>query len=294
MKLSAYHKSIGDEVCWYEDDTNRQYDKVYISKVFSFSSDYEGEINAREIVRGGSGYAIKLVDGIETYDKSVDHNLPYEIEHIYPDYSIYPEHTKDTAYGFLTRGCPRACGFCHVATKEGRRSVKVADISEFWRGQKNIMLCDPNILACREHLDLLHQLIDTKAKINFNGGLDIRLITDDNLELISQLKLKRIHFAFDRWQDKDIIEPKLRQFKERTGYGRGKIMVYILVNFDTTLDEDLYRVQLCRELNFQPYIMIYDKANCDRIYKRMQRWCSPFIFWKVDTFEEYLKTYKRG
>lgn len=292
MKLSAWHKKHGDTVRWYDpfDGLCEEYDKVYLSKVFSFTPDYTDPIYSKNIERGGSGYAIHLVDGKEIYDKAKDKNLPYEIEHIYPDYSLYPELTEDTAYGFLTRGCPRGCGFCHVAAKEGRCSVKVADLSEFWDGQKKIILCDPNILACREHLDLLQQLVDSKARVNFNQGLDIRLVTDKNMALLKQIKLDGIHFAFDRWQDKNIIEPKLRQFAAKTGFtkDKGRVMVYILTNFDTTLEQDIYRIQLCRELKFSPYPMIYDKEHCDPIYKKLQRWCNNFIFWSCPTFEEYL------
>lgn len=289
MKISAWHKSQGDQVEWYEPMFSGHMDKVYMSKVFSFSPDYEYYIDADVIQRGGTGYAITLVDGKEQFDKSKDQPLPDEIEHIYPDYSLYPELTKDTAYGFLTRGCPRGCEFCHVEAKEGRCSYKVADLSEFWRGQKNIVLCDPNILACPEHIELLQQLVDSKAKVNFNQGLDIRLVNDRNLELLKQIKLSQIHFAFDRWQDKNIIEPKLRQFVAKTGYNRnkGKVMVYILTNFDTTIEQDIYRIQLCRELNISPYPMIYDKEHCDPIYKKLQRWCSNFIFWSCPTFEQY-------
>ena len=292
MKLSAWHKKQGDHVEWYQPMFSGHMDKVYCSKVFSFTPDYEYFIDADEIVKGGTGYAITLdEDGHEHYDKSKDEPLPYEIEHIYPDYSLYPELTKDTAYGFLTRGCPRNCSFCHVAPKEGRCSVKVADLSEFWNGQKNIILCDPNILACPEHMELLQQLVDSKAYVNFNQGLDIRLINDRNLELIKNIKLDSVHFAFDRWQDKDIVEPKLREFAEKTGYYRGNagVTVYILCNYDTTLEQDIYRIQLCRKLRFSPYPMIYDKEHCDPIYKKLQRWCSNFIFWSVPTFEEYLK-----
>ena len=293
MKLSAWHKKQGDEVKWYDplfDSMGDPLDIVYMSKVFSFTPDFEYPINAKRIEKGGSGYCIELVDGKEIYHTERDKNLPYEIEHIYPDYSLYPEQTKDTAYGFLTRGCPRGCGFCHVKDKEGLCSHKVADLSEFWNGQKKIILCDPNILACKDHMELLQQLVDSKAKVNFNQGLDIRLVNDRNMELLKQIKLEAIHFAFDRWQDKDIIEPKLRSFAEKTGFNKnnGRVMVYILTNFDTTLEQDLYRIQLCRELKFSPYPMIYDKEHCDPIYRRLQRWCNNFIFWSVPTFEEYL------
>ena len=289
MKISAWHKAQGDSVEWYEPMFSGHCDKVYMSKVFSFTPDYEYFIDADEIHRGGSGYCIELVDGKEIYHKERDQALPDEIEHIYPDYSLYPQHTKDCAYGFLTRGCPRGCGFCHVKVKEGLCSKKVADLSEFWRGQKKIILCDPNILACKDHMELLQQLVDSKAKVEFNQGLDIRLINDRNLELLRQIRLDQIHFAFDRWQDKDIIEPKLRLFTEKTGFNKdkGHVSVYILCNFDTTLEQDLYRIQLCRELKLAPYPMIYDKEHADPVYKRLQRWCNNWIFWSVPRFEDY-------
>lgn len=291
MKLSAWHKSKGDHVEWYQPMFSGHMDIVYMSKVFTFTPDYEYCIDADQVIKGGTGYAISLIDGKEVYDKSKDQPLPYEVEHIYPDYSLYPELTKDTAYGFLTRGCPRGCGFCHVGPKEGKCSVKVADLSEFWRGQKNIVLSDPNILACPDHMELLQQLVDSEARVEFNQGIDIRLVNDRNLELLKQIRLHGIHFAFDRWEDKDLIEPKLRMFAEKTGFNKdkGRVMVYILVNYNTTIEQDLYRIQLCRELKFSPYPMIYDKKHADPIYKRLQRWCNNFIFWSVPTFEEYTK-----
>ena len=164
---------------------------------------------------------------------------------------------------------------------------RLQNCQNFGGGQGNIVLSDPNTLACPDHMDLLQQLVDSKAMVDFNQGVDIRLVTEKNLELLKRIKLKSVHFAFDRWEDKELIEPRLRAFAKATGYGRTKVSVYILTNYSTTISQDLYRIQLCRELNFQPYPMIYDKEHCKPIYKKLQRWCNPFIFWSVPTFEDY-------
>ncbi len=290
MKLSAWHKKKGDSVEWYNPISSEKMDIVYMSKVFSFTSDYPYPINADKVIKSGSGYAIKIADGKEIYDKSVDVNLPYEIEHIYPDYSLYPDLTKDTAYGFLTRGCPRNCDFCHVGTKEGQCSVKVADLSEFWDGQKNIILCDPNLIACKDWKNLLQQLIDSRAYIDINQGIDIRLMTEEKAEIISRLKIKNIHFAWDRYSEKDVILPKLQMFRNITNWNFRKMTVFVLVNFDTTFEQDLERVYTLRDMGFNPYIMVYNKARTtgkDKI-RQFQRWVNNrIIFRTVPTFEEY-------
>lgn len=290
MKISAYHKSQGDSVEWYDPLFSGHMDKVYMSKVFGFTEDYQYYVDADEIIKGGSGYCINLVNGKEVYDKSKDIELPYEIEHIYPDYSLYG--ITDTAYGFLTRGCPRGCHHCHVEAKEGRASRKVADLSEFWNGQKNIVLCDPNILACKEWKDLLQQLIDSKAYVDFNQGLDIRLMTEEKAEMLKRIKIKNFHFAWDRYQDKDIILPKFKMFKDITGIDFRKLGVFVLCNFDTTIEEDLERIYTLRDLVFQPYVMIYNKENVSKGHylRKMQRWVnSRIIFAKCRNFEDYKK-----
>lgn len=290
MKLSAWHKAQGDDVEWYTPfDT---YDIVYQSKVFTDSEDHNEYINARKVVKGGTGYAIKGAGG-ETYCKELDKQLPYEIEHIYPDYSLYG--INDTAYGFLTRGCPRGCDFCIVGKKEGLRSVKVADLTEFWHGQKNIVLNDPNILACKDWEDLLGQLADSKAMVDFNQGLDARMLTEAKCEAIGYVRIKEIHFAWDRYEDKDVVLPKLEMFAKicKTKPHQHNSIVYVLVNHGSTIGQDLERIYTLRDMGYWAYVMVYDKANCAREYKDLQRWCNNrIIFAKCPRFEDYGKTEK--
>ena len=277
MKISAYHKAHGDEVEWWWGWG--QYDRVYMSKVFdeTYSPDIPEPLNAKEIIKGGTGYDKKKV-------------LPPEIEHMCPDYSLYPDLTQDTAFGFLTRGCPNNCPFCGVCEKEGRQSLKVANLSEWWSGQKNIVLMDPNLLACREHMDLLQQLAESQAWVDINQGLDARLLTPRNIEAITQIKLKEIHFAWDLMKNSDRVIAGLNLWKK---YGKKNKhgswgTVYVLVNFDTIMDENLYRIYTLRDMGFDPYVMIYDKPHAERKIRLLQRWCNnKRIFKTTERFEDY-------
>ena len=286
MKLSAWHKRQGDDVGWY--DPFSRYDLVYKSKVFADTPDYQFIINADKVVTGGTGYAIHGAGG-EHYCKADDKPLPDEVEHIMPDYALY--NITDTAYGFLTRGCPRGCSFCIVAGKEGRRSRKVADLSEFWSGQKNIVLCDPNILACPDWRDLLWQLADSRATIDINQGLDARMLTEEKIAAIERLKIKEIHFAWDRYEDKAAVLPKLKMFAESDAMPNShNAICYVLVNHGTTIEQDLERIYTLRDLGYWAYVMVYDKPHAPKVIHDMQRWCNNrFIYAKCPRFEDYGK-----
>lgn len=282
MKLSAWHKQNGDKVEWYDPLTAwmKPPDRVYMSKVFTFTEDYSHPVCGKEIIRGGTGYDYPT-GGLP---------LPDEIEHIYPDYSLYPELCRDTAYGFLTRGCPRGCDFCIVEKKEGRVSQKVADLSEFWNGQKNIVLLDPNLFACRDWENLSQQLIDSNAYIDFSQGCDIRVMNDEKIEHLKRMKVKQIHFAWDKYEDKGMIVPKFEKFKKITGWDRRKMTVYVLCGFNTTFEQNLERVYTLRDLGYSPYVMIYDKYKLKKKdpLKRLQRWVnSRFAFAACERFEDY-------
>lgn len=295
MKISAYHKARGDSVEWYEPllhgFPNEPLDIVYMSKVFGneYSTDYEYFVNAKEVIKGGTGYHIKVIDGAEVFDTENHKNLPQEIEHQYPDYSLYSEHTKNTAYGFLTRGCCNNCSFCIVSKKEGMCSRKVADLSEFWRGQKHIKLLDPNLLACKDHMELLQQLVDSGAKVDFTQGLDARFINEDNLKLLKQIKIEMLHFAFDFMKFEKQIVKGLTLAKEVLEIDERKAVVYMLTNHDTTIEEDLYRVQKIRELGYMPDVRIYRKASLPKnhILKDLQRWTLMRAVYMTTEFMDY-------
>ncbi len=272
MKLSAFHKAQGDEVEWYSPE--KHYDLVYQSKVFddTYSKDIDFIPQADKIIKGGTGYGL-------------NNTLPYEVEHIMPDYGLYG--ITDTAYGFLTRGCPRHCAFCIVGDKEGLQSHKVADLSEFWNGQAKIELMDPNLLACPQRMELLDQLIDSRAVVNINQGFDIRLTNEIVAEKIGRMRVKRIHFAWDN--PKQDLTVYFRRFSEayRRKSSSTKV-VYILTNFKSTMEENLWRIYTVRDLGYDPYVMVFDKPHAPKEIRQLQRWVNnKIIFRKCNSFEEY-------
>ena len=273
MKLSAYHKAQSHQVCFW--NPLFYFDVVYKSRVFTdtYSKDSITVRNAGQVIKGGTGYG-------------PGPDLPDEIEHSYPDYSLYPQYSE-TAYGFLSRGCPRGCGFCIVGGKEGRKSRKVADLSEFWRGQREIKLMDANLLACPDHEKLLLQLAGSRALVDFSQGLDIRLITRDNVALLNQVRTKAVHFAWDN-PDEDLTR-YFRQFLEWTSIRNPRLRrVYLLTNYGSTHEQDLYRVETLRQMGFDPYVMIYERPTAPPITRHLQRWVNnKRLFYAIPSFSDY-------
>ncbi len=279
MKLSANHKSLGDDVEMWSPEG--QYDLVYKSRVFTdaYSKDAQVIPNAAQVICGGTGYG-------------PGPDLPDAVEHTRPDYSLYPQF-QGTAYGFLTRGCPRNCGFCIVSGKEGRRSRQVADLSEFWDGQREIKLLDPNLLACPDHEKLILQLADSRAWVDFTQGLDIRLVTPDNAALLNRVRTKMIHFAWDD-PNTDLISYFRRYLELTSIHDFRRLRVYVLVNYNSTHEQDLYRVDTLRAMGYDPYVMIYDRPSALPITRQLARWVNnKRIFRVVPNFADY-EPNKRG
>lgn len=269
MKISAWHKAQGDSVEMAF--PLARYDRVYASKIFdnTYSRDIDWCPQTEDFRKGGTGYGL-------------DNKLPDEIEHMMPDYSLY--NITDTAYGFLSRGCPRGCPFCIVAEKEGRASRKVADLREWWNGQKLIKLLDPNITACADWEDLLGQLADSKAVIDFTQGVDIRLLSDAKVAAINRCRIKMIHFA---WDGNDDLEPLFRRYAEQFNLDNRSKRVYVLTNYNTTMEWNLHRVYTLRDLGYDPFVMIYDRPNASKELKHLQRWVNnKILFRTVARFED--------
>ncbi len=229
MKISRYHKEKGDSVEWY--NPLCQYDKVYMSKVFSYTLDYGYYINAEEVVKGGTGYDLEKV-------------LLREVDGMQPDYSIYPDIDSKTAYGFLTRGCPNRCKWCVVPKKEGDLKPYM-DIEEIAiEGRKNIILMDNNILASDYGLEQIEKIVRLGLRVDFNQGLDARLVDEDVAKLLARVKwINRIRFGCDTPKQVDECDRAVDLIDEY-GY-KGEYFFYCILLDD--FDEAFYRVNHWRK-----------------------------------------------
>ena len=185
-KIARYYKIGGNSVEWAT--PMEHFDIIYMSKVFNFSPDDIAIYDADQIIKGGTGYDIHS-------------KLPEEIDRLQPDYSIYPNIPKDTAYGFLTRGCPNKCPWCVVPVKEGL-IYPYMDVDEIAiEGRTKLVLMDNNILASGDYgIEQLKKIIERGYRVDFNQALDARLVTDETAHLLAQVKWldnNRIRFGCD-------------------------------------------------------------------------------------------------
>jgi len=267
MKLSAYHRHKGDNVSldWYFG----KYDVVYASCVFKENKNLLRELPFTNVIKGGSG----------TEDWSV--TLPDHVEHIMPDYDLY---CSNYSMGFTTRGCFRKCPFCIVPEKEGKlRSW--SDIYEWWdRRHKEIVLLDNNILGLQKHFfKICEQILKENLIVDFNQGLDIRLMDNRTAKVLKSLRHKEYKFAFDSMKNEEVVRTGIKILKK---YEINRSTFYVLVGFDTNMKQDLYRLNTLKKLGQNAYVMRYKK---DKKYIPLAQWANQHGMFKVYTFEEFCK-----
>lgn len=275
MKLSAWHKAKGDSVDWYTGI--ERYDRVYMSKVFAYTPDDLRVIQADEVIRGGSGY------------KMYDQWLSNEIEHICPDYSLYPMF-KD-AYGFITRGCINNCSFCIVPKKEGFIRPH-ADITEFLDGRKSAILMDNNVIASDWGLQQMEKIISLKVRVDFNQGIDCRIIAKDKsiAKLLKRIPwIRYVRMAYDSSKITDEVEAAISYLKE-AGIPAWRMWFYMLVK-DGEIEDAEQRALNLDYLGCVPFAMPYRDLNSNKPpsdeQKRFARWVNMRATFKSCDYADY-------
>jgi len=272
-KLKAYHQNKGDIVGY----GLKNPDKVYCSIVFKKSiNTILDQFGEAEVVYGGSGYDVKII-------------LPEEIEHIMPDYEGI-----DFSMGRTSWGCPRKCGFCMTWRMEGIKTVEHCQFKEFVHPDHNkVVLFDANFLASPKKISKMNEILDNDWEVCFNQGLDARLVTDKIAKLLIEMKCKDLdfrekmyYFAWDLMENKDKVFKGLKKMIDHGLHPR-RMMVYMLVSYNTTLEQDIFRFEKLKELNVDPFVMIYNNTKENNpIQRHLARFCNK-RFYRKSQFYEY-------
>ena len=269
MRTSTHHKQRGDSVKLGYDPLFDDPDICYASKVFDFTPEPEYMPDC-ETLKGGPGYNLDAKMPFDDYDR------------IMPDYSLYG---CDYAIGRFTRGCPNRCPWCVVPKMDGNEVRHVADLSDFWDGQKVVRLLDDNIMAdADEFVRDCAQLSEAGVSVIWEA-LDIRLVTDETAAALATVKQgKSIHFAWDSHaQDKAV--PRGIETLKRNGIKPWRLMFYVLVGFNTTPEYDMHRIMTLHEMGANPFVMPFDKS--DPYQRHLARWCNNKFIFKATSFDDY-------
>lgn len=270
MKLSAYHKAKGHDVEW-ADPLFGCYDKVYASKIFTFTPDDTSVWGNAEVIKGGTGYDIasRLPDYIDECTNM--------------DYSIYPQYPFSIQ--FFSRGCIRHCKFCLVHDKEG--AIHPVEPAQLNPNGQWIEVLDNNFFANPEWKSAVQYLFDTKQKVNLHG-VDIRIMNEEQAYYLNKLRLHRcIHIAWD-FPQIDLTE-KLREVcRYIKPY---KLMCYVLIGFNSTVEQDMYRIETLRSFGIKPYVMPYrdfeNKRKPTQYEKDLAQYVNKPMIFKTCSFAEF-------
>lgn len=275
MKITGYHLEQGDHVEWYQGDLFNDYDKVYCSKIFSFTQLPPLPDNC---IIGGTG--------VDFYNR-----LPDEIENAKPSYHLY---NCDYHLGFSMKGCRFACKFCCVPKKEGKpyNYNTIDEILINPNAKNKLMLLDNDFFGGENWRENLNRMIELKLKVCFCQGLNIRIITSEQAELLAKVNYmnskflhKYITFAWDKFNDEKLILDGIERCV-KAGIPTKNMQFFVLIGYDTTPEQDLYRVEMLRDLGALPYVMPYNKS--DYYQKRFTRWVNHRAIFKTVEFNNYI------
>ena len=295
MKISTYYKNLGEKVEFVA--PGKEYEKIFASAIFTRSHDEclkLQELHGSKIEIGGTGWDLK-----KTLDDAIEHSKP--------DYDLYTADmiavrqrgimTKarklqkateivNAGMGFTSRGCVRKCGFCFVPKKEGSFR-DVAEIKDLINPRSNVLILhDNNLTADPYCIDKLHEIRDRGLVVDINQGCDVRLVNEDISKALSEVKhLRSLHYAWDLMgfenQVMDGIKTLSKYIKPY------KHMCFMLIGFNTSFDEDMYRFRKLVEMKVDPFAMVYNEnEKGDVRLKHFARWVNSRIY-KSCKFEEY-------
>lgn len=276
MQITAYHEALGDTVEWYEGPLfNDKYDKIYASKIFNFSK--KPELPPHGII-GGTG-----IDNVN--------NLPVEISSQLPSYSLY----QDCNYhiGFSMKGCRFRCKFCCVPQKEGRprHNNHVEELLINPNGGNRLMLLDNDFFGSPNWKEDLQTIADLKLKVCFLQGLNIRIITSEQAELLaktnyynSRFKARYVTFAWDRYDDGKIVKSGIDRCI-KAGIPAKRMQFFVLIGFDTEHEQNIERVMFLKSIGCMPFAMPYDKN--DPYQNHFTRWVNHRATFMSCSWEEY-------
>lgn len=277
MKIAAYHEAKGDTVKQYEGALfANQYDLIYASKIFKFTD--MPNLPAHSKIGG---------TGIDFYNR-----LPDEIEAFAPSYSLYPN--WESHIGFSMKGCRFNCSFCCVPKKEGapKKYNTIDEILINPNGGNKLTLLDNDFFGTGSWEDNLKRIIDLKLKVNFSQGLNVRILTQRQANLLAQCKYynsnftsRYVTFAWDRYEDREDIMKGIERC-DKAGIRRSHLQFFILIGYNTTPEQDLDRVMTLKNMGALPFVMPYKKD--DPYQKRFARWVNHRAIFKTVKWEEYL------
>lgn len=292
LKLASYHRSLGDRVVFQrglQPPFQPSPQLVLITSLFTYgwrpvheAVEHYREIYPRATIRLGGIYATLMPEHAQLAGADEVHEgLVLGIERFRPDYSLVPD--SDSSIMFGTRGCIRKCAFCAVPSLEGKTWGPAESIRDLINPQhRKVVLWDNNILGVPNWRDIVEELRDLDVEVDFNQGLDARLITEGVAAELAKARIRPIRMAYDVPKEREALQRAIRAL-EAAGFRRRRMIVYTLYNFTDTPQDFHRRLVDLLSWGVVSYPMRYEPLNS----LRKNRYVSPY--WSAGELEMVAK-----